>query len=449
MRNLKRVLTALGCAFALLANGAGAAAQQQEKAPKREADVLVPRGVVTVTVPPMPGDGPQGYHFEVAPPDGPDALGFSFVASEMSFDSKVVAGAAYSAEAVTETVQTLADGNRITRKSTTLVYRDGDGRTRRDQTLAAIGPWATADDPPRTILINDPIAGVNYVLDPRTSTARRINGYSFHVENFKGGANGAGGVFVMRAPEPGESAVLPARVPAPDAAKAAIEGGMLNGRASKRVSPVYPPVAKAAGAQGLVVVSIVVNEEGVVESAKAVSGHPLLQSAAVEAAQQWRFAPTRLGGKPVKVTGKLSFSFVLSKEDREPESYPRQQGAQADVLAPAKAPAVQSNKESLGKQVIEGVEAEGTRLTVTIPAGAIGNERAINIVTERWYSPELQQVVMSRHSDPRFGETTYRLTNINRGEQDRSLFEVPQGYTVKEGGVRMRGPAPVRVRKEQ
>ena len=69
----------------------------------------------------------------------------------------------------------------------------------------------------------------------------------------------------------------------------------------------------------------------------------------------------------------------------------------------------EARTESLGKQNIEGVEAEGTRSTVTIPAGEIGNERAIEIVFERWYSPELQMVVMTRHYDPRFGETTYRF----------------------------------------
>ena len=88
--------------------------------------------------------------------------------------------------------------------------------------------------------------------------------------------------------------------------------------------------------------------------------------------------------------------------------------------------------EPLGKQTIEGVEAEGTRTVTTIPAGKIGNERPIEIVFERWYSPELQTVIMTRHNDPRFGETIYRLTNISRDEPSRSLFEVPAGYTVKE-----------------
>jgi hypothetical protein len=92
-----------------------------------------------------------------------------------------------------------------------------------------------------------------------------------------------------------------------------------------------------------------------------------------------------------------------------------------------------AQKESLGTQVIEGVQAEGTRTTMTIPAGAIGNELPIQIVSERWYSPELRTVVMSKHSDPRMGDTVYRLTNINRSEPARSLFEAPADYTVAEG----------------
>ena len=89
-----------------------------------------------------------------------------------------------------------------------------------------------------------------------------------------------------------------------------------------------------------------------------------------------------------------------------------------------------TKKESLGKQTIEGVEAEGTRITTTIPAGEIGNELPIEIVSESWFSSELHTVVLTRHSDPRFGESTYRLTNINRSEPARSLFEVPSDYTV-------------------
>ena len=91
--------------------------------------------------------------------------------------------------------------------------------------------------------------------------------------------------------------------------------------------------------------------------------------------------------------------------------------------------------ESLGKQFMEGVEADGTRTTFTIPAGQIGNELPISVVSERWYSPELKALVMSRQSDPRFGETTYRLTNIARGEPSPSLFEVPSDFTIEEPGA--------------
>jgi hypothetical protein len=95
-------------------------------------------------------------------------------------------------------------------------------------------------------------------------------------------------------------------------------------------------------------------------------------------------------------------------------------------------PAAPPTKESMGNQLIEGVEAEGTRSTVVIPAGAIGNERAIEIVSEQWYSPELQLVILSRHTDPRFGETTYSLTNLRRGDQPRWLFELPADYTISD-----------------
>ena len=93
----------------------------------------------------------------------------------------------------------------------------------------------------------------------------------------------------------------------------------------------------------------------------------------------------------------------------------------------------QKKEESLGTQTIEGVTAEGTRLTFTVPAGEIGNTLPMELVRETWYSPELQLVVMSKFRDPRSGETTYRLTNLTRSEPDRSLFGVPADYNVNDG----------------
>ena len=99
--------------------------------------------------------------------------------------------------------------------------------------------------------------------------------------------------------------------------------------------------------------------------------------------------------------------------------------------------------EDLGSQVIQGVNATGTRITRTIAAGVAGNDRPIQVVTETWYSPDLQVTVMSKTSDPRFGETVYQLSNITRAEPDPSLFTVPSGYTVLQGGPRPpQPPAP-------
>ena len=91
-------------------------------------------------------------------------------------------------------------------------------------------------------------------------------------------------------------------------------------------------------------------------------------------------------------------------------------------------------KEALGKQVIEGVECEGTRETVTIPVGAMGSERPLVSVTERWVSAKLSLDVLRKHTALRFGETTYKLTRIVQADQPRSLFEVPADYKVEEGG---------------
>jgi hypothetical protein len=89
--------------------------------------------------------------------------------------------------------------------------------------------------------------------------------------------------------------------------------------------------------------------------------------------------------------------------------------------------------ESLGPQTIEGVNAEWTRTTRTIPTGEIGNEKPITIVSQHWYSADLQMDVKSTHSDPRFGDTTYTLTRIQRQEPDASLFAVPSDYTIEQG----------------
>jgi hypothetical protein len=293
-----------------------------------------------------------------APPAGPPPMPppgdtFVFIASEMSFDGKLVKGAPYSAQAVTESTQTLADGNRIVNKSTSSVYRDSEGRTRREQTVHLIGPFAAGEDAPQTVFISDPVAGVSYTFDSRSRTARKMPPMRFKFSTTADGASGevqSGNFVFERVPEPGT----------------AMRG-------------VPPP-------------------EGV-------------------ASQIFTYKVPGPGGSGGDV--------MITREG----------GRRDNVVT-----------ESLGKQFIEGLEAEGTRNTVTIPAGEIGNERPIQIINERWYSPELQTIVMTRHSDPRFGETVYRLTNISRSEPARSLFEVPADYTITEGPplqpLRLAKPAP-------
>jgi hypothetical protein len=261
----------------------------------------------TVAVLALAGPGAvRAQQFFFGPPEGPGhgpGPGMEFLGVREVFEGKVVKGAPYKAEAVTEVTQTLADGNKISRRTTSTVWRDGSGRTRREGTLNAVGP-VMGHDMPRHVFIHDPVAGTTFVLEPDNRIARRMPAF---------------------------------------------------GERMRHGGPDRPEGPEGEGEHGP------------------------------------RFFNRRVKGPGEEQT------------------------------------------EKLGTQVIEGLEATGTRTTVTIPAGSIGNERPIEVVSERWYSPELQAVVLSTHRDPRFGDNTYRLTGIQRVEPDKSLFEVPADYTVKEG----------------
>jgi hypothetical protein len=260
-----------------------------------------------------------------------------YVASEMSFEGKVVKGVPYSAQAVTETNQTLADGNRIHRTVTAGVYRDSEGRTRREQTFAGIGVLAPASDAPQTVFINDPVSGTNYVLETATKVARKM-------------------------PAPPSGAQL---------AKLLAEQKASTGTSSASSS-----------------------------TSTSIAREPL---------------QSRVMVAPLAGTASATFGT-----------------AGAFAIGGGPSSQMQAHTDSLGKQTIEGVLAEGSRTTMTIAAGAIGNDQPIDVVSERWYSPELQTVVMTKHSDPRMGETVYRLTNINRSEPSSTLFQVPPDYTLED-----------------
>jgi TonB family protein len=419
MKSVRRRFLSSVCAFALAANGVVGVTAQDRKSEGKAGNVLIGAALVD-TVRVTASDPASGV---IRAPEvmsggfgnGAGQVGdgaFQFFSQEMSFDSRMVKGAPFSADIVSETIQTLPDGNRIVQRSEGHVYRDGQGRTRNERTYQMGG----SSEQRQTISIFDPVAGANYVLDPETRTARKTNS------------------FINVAPPPPPppppiqaSPSAPASVELPK--RITVSGGVLQGSAIKRVQPPYPPLAKAAKASGAVQVQILVSETGEVMEANVISGHPLLRDAAVQAASQWQFKPTELSGRAVKVQGILTFNFTLVEEP-------------SPTLAPS-ARSVQrynTNKEELGKQVIEGVECEGTRAITTIPAGAVGNERPIEMVNESWYSPELKMLILVKRNDPRFGESTYRVTNISRSEPDAQLFQVPSEYTIREGGIRARTP---------
>jgi hypothetical protein len=230
-------------------------------------------------------------------------------------------GAPYSADAVTETTQLLSDGNRIVNKSTSKIYRDSAGRERREQALPNFAMVGSKGPAPVTIMISDPVAKVNYTLEPNSKTAIRM--------------------------------------PGPPAFTTAAVTGAMVGDGFARTG--------AIGAQVMI-----------------------------------------YGGQAAATSNRV---FVAPSPEK---------------------------REDLGRRMIEGVSAEGTRTTTTIPAGQMGNDLPISVVSERWYSSDLQVVVMSKHSDPRMGESTYQLTNISRAEPLPTLFEVPTDYHVEDmsSGIR-------------
>jgi hypothetical protein len=126
---------------------------------------------------------------------------------------------------------------------------------------------------------------------------------------------------------------------------------------------------------------------------------------------QYRLDETR------KIAWQLQLPPLPERGAPDRQGRPQRAGLKTEKLPPAQ---------------FEGVTAEGTRTVFVVPAGRIGNERDIEVVTERWYSPELQTVVRTRRTDPRFGEVTYRLVNIVRAEPPADLFEVPSDFTVRE-----------------
>jgi len=407
MKSIGRRLLSSVCALAMSANGlAGVMAQDRKSDGKTGAVQTGVKLVAAVEVTTSDPTGgalrfPEGFNggLNNGAQQGGDSA-FQFFSQEMSFDNRLVKGAPFSADIVSETIQTLPDGNRIVQRIEGRLYRDSQGRTRNERTFQMGG----TSEQKQTININDPVGGISYALDPETRTARKTNSY-IRVAPPQSSPS----------PTPG-SPTASANAEAPK--KITVSGGVLQGSALRKVQPPYPPVAKAARAEGAVQIQVLVSETGEVIEASVISGHPLLRDAALQAARQWVFRPTELGGKAVKVQGILTFNFTIGDSPTPPDDVTR------------RITKYTTGTEQLGKQMVEGVECEGTRAVTTMPAGAVGNERPIETVSETWYSPELKMMILSRRNDPRFGESTYRVTNINRSEPDGALFQIPSDYMI-------------------
>src|SRR5262245_34601017 len=137
-----------------------------------------------------------------------------------------------------------------------------------------------------------------------------------------GGGSGFAGIAVnVRAGERSDSSPPPPPPPskgvrpqmAASPKKLTVSGGVLQGKATRKVQPAYPPIAKSARVQGAVQIQVTISESGEVMNAQAISGHPMLREAALQAAKQWRFKPTELSGAPVKTQGLLTFNFDQGK----------------------------------------------------------------------------------------------------------------------------------------
>ncbi|HXU35957.1 MAG TPA: hypothetical protein VN937_06305 [Blastocatellia bacterium] len=141
---------------------------------------------------------------------------------------------------------------------------------------------------------------------------------------------------------------------------------------------------------------------------------------------------TKLDVSEVRLNGEIETRSRVRRENEEREQKEKMTARRAQGKEP------QRKVESLGSQTFEGLQAEVTRFTITIPAGSEGNDQPFDIVSERWFSPELQIAVMGKRNDPRSGEVVYRLTNINRSEPSHALFEAPADFTVTEEKMMMR-----------
>lgn len=304
------------------------------------------------------------------PPPPPKAVTELLASSE-----KIVKGAPFSAEAVSESLQVLADGNRIFRTSTNRMFRDSSGRFRREGISNPGTAFGAYFEMQPTILILDPVNGFKYFLNLETKTARK------YMLRLPRAATPVGGKFFTYSAPGSLTTATPG-----------VQGGQVT---ATTAAPAQAEANAAAAAK-----------KSREEYARAAESY------------------TRAGDTAKAELDRLKTTTVFKTHSPGSEAFAGF-GNTAIVGLGYK---TESKVEELGTRNIEGVDAEGTRTITTIPAGAIGNERPIDIVYERWYSKDLEMIISSKHSDPRFGDQTYKLINIVRADPELTLFTLPGDF---------------------
>ena len=282
--------------------------------------------------------------------------------------AQAVAGKPISAEFVTEHHQSFTDGNRISRSTTSVIYRDAAGRIRRESQLSVPGLPASVAAA-SFITIVDHGLGFGWVLDPQEMVAHRYN------------LNGAGPSYMAHLSAQGRGSGLrpPDSRPAGDTAASANAQDLPRWRLHT-----FP--------------------------ARHVTPQP--DSAAVPAAMSSAVSPGQPGSR-------------LQTEETGFASAPSMRIDQPFLAAPNPV-----RTENLGEQMILGFRTHGTRVITTLPPGEIGNDRPIDIVSEQWFSPDLDLVMRSAHRDPWGGDFTTTVTKISRSDQPGWLFQVPSQYKI-------------------
>jgi hypothetical protein len=355
---------------------------------------------------------------------------------------KVVKGAPYSAEVVTETNQQLPDGNVISRKTSGRVFRDAEGRTRQETGI---------EGKSATVHIYDPVEGKRFVTSEGKRTVEMSTPKASELaERERERAE--------RARERAEAAADRAKDRAErdaERARQRAERAKEGGSVSRSSQVVRVGGTEVRIEDGKVFVDGKEVPGGRVEQKNASGKTVIVENGRIFIDGKELNTPTapRAPGvvmhRHVDGDGKeIHVKTIRTGDGREiaiappppvPPSPPTPGVAAPVAPMPPMPPmaglqTMRFDTARLGKGVtthlgmrdFDGVKAEGKSTVWTIPAGEIGNRNAINITSETWYSPDLQVTVMSRYNDPRTGESVYRLAGIQRSEPAPDLFKAPE-----------------------